>query len=428
MSISFRYLDLSESVDPLSGMSPEEKHTIDYINQKVASAASLDELMHFFYDATRSLFPCDRMSLAFVEEQGRRAVAHWTRSEFAESRLTKGFTGDIGGSSLENVVREGRPRLIGDLEAYLEDKPESESSRLLVAEGLRSSMTCPLMLEGRVVALLFRSSVMKGAYQEEHVRKHMALMERLAQAVEKAYRIEQLESANRAYMEMLGFVAHELKSPLASLQTVGRTLLDGYVGELSPEQKEKIGRMNAKAEGLLALVGEYLNLAWIESGEMEIQAVDDLDLEKKIFSPAVEDLEPQLNERGMILSVRVDQGPISLRGDPSLLGVVLRNLLGNAIKYGKPGGKIELNAARTNEGVHIRVFNEGPGFSPEDRDLLFKRFSRIRKPELMKQKGTGVGLYVSWRIVQAHGGRIWAESEPKSWARFHVLLRDKPLT
>ncbi len=129
----------------------------------------------------------------------------------------------------------------------------------------------------------------------------------------------------------------------------------------------------------------------------------------------------------MNLSVRVEQGPISLRGDPSLLGVVLRNLLGNAIKYGKPGGKIELNAAHTNEGLHIQVFNEGPGFSSEDRDFLFKRFSRIRKPELMKQKGTGVGLYVSWRIVQAHGGRIWAESEPRSWARFHVRLRDKAL-
>ena len=102
--------------------------------------------------------------------------------------------------------------------------------------------------------------------------------------------------------------------------------------------------------------------------------------------------------------------------------------MGNAIKYGNPGGKIELDAARTNEGLLIRVFNEGPGFSPEDRDLLFKRFSRIRRPKLMKQKGTGVGLYVSWRIVQAHGRRIWAESEPKSWARFHVFLRDKPST
>ena len=113
MPISFRYLDLSEPVDLLSGMSAEEKKIIDFINQKVASAASLDELMNFFYDATRELCPCDRMSLAFVEEQGRRSVV-----------------------------------------------------------------------------LLFRSSVLKNAYSEEHVRKQMALMERLAQAVEKAYRIE----------------------------------------------------------------------------------------------------------------------------------------------------------------------------------------------------------------------------------------------
>ena len=136
-------------------------------------------------------------------------------------------------------------------------------------EGVRSNLTCPLSVEGSVVGFIFRSSREADTYHSKHIELQMAIAERLSQAVEKAWRIEQLEHANYAYMQMLGFVSHELKSPVASMVTDARILADGYLGEISPTQKVKLERLIRKGEYLLDLVREYLDLAHVEGGELE---------------------------------------------------------------------------------------------------------------------------------------------------------------
>jgi signal transduction histidine kinase len=104
--------------------------------------------------------------------------------------------------------------------------------------------------------------------------------------------------------------------------------------------------------------------------------------------------------------------------DPELLKIVMVNLLGNAAKYGLEKGEIRLRVERNETGVRVSVWNEGPGFPPEQKGRLFRKFSRLQTPELLQRKGTGVGLYSVWRIIQLHGGRIWANSELGKWAEF----------
>ena len=104
--------------------------------------------------------------------------------------------------------------------------------------------------------------------------------------------------------------------------------------------------------------------------------------------------------------------------DPALLQIVLSNLMTNAIKYGNETGRIEISAELSPERLRIAVYNEGPGFNETDKQFLFKRFSRLKNPELWKRQGSGVGLYICWQLVQLHGGHIWAESEPGRFARF----------
>ncbi|MBM4078806.1 MAG: ATP-binding protein, partial [Planctomycetes bacterium] len=108
--------------------------------------------------------------------------------------------------------------------------------------------------------------------------------------------------------------------------------------------------------------------------------------------------------------------------DPNLIKIVLVNLLGNAAKYGKDNGEIRLRVARPPDALQVSVWNEGPGFPESARSRLFRRFSRIETPELMKRRGTGVGLYTSWRIIQLHGGKIDAESEEGRWAEFSFRI------
>lgn len=418
---AMHYLDLPQQLRDFVELSPAEQATLARVNQKVAGARSLDEVMDFVYAETLPISPCDRLGLAFVEEEGARIASRWTRADYEPVLLGRGYTEDLRGSSLQAVIEQGTPRIIDDLEAHLASRPDSASSRLLVREGVRSSMTCPLRVDGRVVGVFFRSSRRPRAYDEHQVRLHLAIAERLSQAVEKAWRIERLETAQQAYSEMLMFVSHELKSPLAGIVMDGTLLRDGYAGELSERQAELIGRIMSKAGYLGGLVREYLDLARLEGGSLQAR-FEPLAFTSAVFEPAIEIARHALDEQGSRLERVFPPGPVALMADADLLRIVVINLLGNAAKYGHQGGRIEARLAVSDEKVNFAVWNEGPGFPPEERPRLFRRFSRLQTPELARRKGTGVGLYTCWRIIQLHGGSMFAQSEHGQWAEFGFEL------
>lgn len=417
-------LDLVElGGDPAVALEPAEQAILDHINRKVAAAESLEALIDFLFDSVQPIFDCDRASVAFVEEDGARIVSHYTRATYEPSLLKKGYAGDLQGSSLARVLESGLPRVIDDLEAYLADHPGSASTRVLVREGVRSSMTCPLLVEGRVAGMLFFSSRRPRAYTRRHVAMQLAIAERLGQAVEKARRIEQLAEANRSYFEMLGFVSHELKSPLAALVMEARALTGGYVGALTEPQKQIVGKMVSKADYLLNLIREYLDLARLEGGELTLRARPAVDLVADVLDPSCDIVQALASEKRMRIERVYPGPPLTLSCDPDLLKIVAVNLLGNAVKYGREGGLVRLTADASSEAeATVRVWNEGPGFPASQRSRLFRKFSRLDTPELRKRKGTGVGLYTSWRIVRLHGGRIDATSEEGAWAEFAFTI------
>lgn len=400
---------------------PEEQAILDLINQKVAAAPTLADLMDFLFETIQALYPCDRLGLSFLEDDGRRVSAHWNRALYEPIYLKKGYSEDINQSSLRTVLETGSPRIIYNLEEYLEEHPRSFSSSLLVKEGVRSSMTCVLMVEERPVGLLFLSSRDPHSYTPYHVRLWSAIAERLSQAVEKALRIEQLTAANQAYTEMLGFVSHELKNPVASMITDARVLAQGYLGEMDPRHVAKLGKMIKKGEYLLDLVREYLDLARMEGGSLRLGAAS-VDLVSDVLEPAIDIMLPQLQEKGQRLERVYATPTLPVTCDPSLLRIVLVNLVGNASKYGNPGGLIQVRAGLDGQGFAVAVYNEGPGWPPEERIRLFRKFSRLQTPELKSRKGTGVGLYTAWRIVLLHGGRIDADSVVGRSAEFSLEI------
>jgi hypothetical protein len=123
-SDSIRYLP-SPQTDERAGQlfSAEEQRILDHFNQKVASGGSLDDILDFLFDSTSSICPCDRISLAFLEENNRRVVSHWVKARYTPVVLGKGYAGDLEGSSLAQVVRSGQPRIIKSLEQYSAEHP-----------------------------------------------------------------------------------------------------------------------------------------------------------------------------------------------------------------------------------------------------------------------------------------------------------------
>jgi signal transduction histidine kinase len=239
--------------------------------------------------------------------------------------------------------------------------------------------------------------------------------------VEKAWRIEQLMAANRAYMEMLAFVSHEIKNPVASLVTDARLLRQGYLGSLEPGQEDKIDRMIGKGEYLLSLVQDYLDLARIDGGDLALTRRKEVDMVVDVIAPSLDLVRSDMEDRGMRLELDLPPETATAECDPGLLRIVVANLLSNAVKYGDEGGLIRVRLVREPSRLEVAVWNQGQGFAPEDRGRLFQRFSRLRTRGEAK-RGTGVGLYSAWRIVRLHNGRIRARSEPGSWAEFAFEL------
>lgn len=412
------YVDPVRDLAPPGSFSAAETEILDRINRKIAAAESLDVLLDFLFEAIRAVSPCDRLSLAFVEEDGRRLVSHLTRAAYQPVLLARGYAADLAGSSLEAILTRGTPRIINDLQRYLERRPESAPSRLLVREGVRSSLTCPLKVEDRIVGLLFRSSRQANAYQEHHARFHLAMAERLSQAVEKTWRIEQLSAANRAYFEMLGFVAHELKSPVASMLMDASLLINGYLGPLDAKQREKLAGLSKKGEYLLNLVQEYLDLARLEGGDLKARIRPDVEFVASVIAPGVELVLSPMKGKRITLTQTIpdDLPPVSV--DPDLMKIAMVNLLSNAVKYGYEGGQIRLSVQVAEGHLSVSVRNDGPGFPESQKSRLFRKFSRLDLPALRREKGTGVGLYTTWRIIQAHRGTIRADAEEGRWAEF----------
>lgn len=394
-----------------------EGEVLNHVNLKIAAGNSLKEIIDFLFVHTRSIFPCDRIGIAFVEENGKRMRLYYVKADYSPLFLTVGYAADIQGSSLHTVFQSLSPRIINDLGEYYKDTPRSESTRLLLKEGVMSSMTCPLSVDGRPVGLLFRSSRTPGAYTKDHVRLHLSIAERLSQAVEKAYRINQLEESINSYMEMLGFVTHELKSPLASIITIARTLSKGYFGEMNPEHVKIVERILHKAEYLHNLSMEYLNLSRFENQSIKLSAKK-TDFIEEVLNPAIELVGPQIEEKIISLTVDVPDNTIRIVCDPDLMKVVTVNILSNAVKYSNDKGAVTVSVKTTDTLLSVTVKNEGPGFPDDKKNLLFKKFSRIDTPDLMQRKGSGIGLYVSWNIIHLHGGTIHADAAEGQWAAF----------
>jgi signal transduction histidine kinase len=240
------------------------------------------------------------------------------------------------------------------------------------------------------------------------------------------------DERNRAYLEMLGFVTHELKSPLASIVFAIGSMREGTFGELSQEQESLLKAAASSADYLNDTIANYLNLSRVEEGALQLRLAE-VDYRHDIIEPVVARFTELAADVEMAITVEAND---KVRGfcDHSLMTSVFQNLLSNALKYGTRGGKILISGRQYGfTALQFSVWNQGIGFDAKAQARLFTRFARLGTGRNNTKSGTGLGLFVARQIVEKHGGRIWAESEPNAWARFaftlprDMRLEDRPM-
>ncbi len=411
-----------------------EAGRFEQLLRRINSGLLLDDILNNVYTDFRDLIPYDRLGLSLLEDGGQTVRARWGRLDGGKMYLRRGYAAPLAGSSLQAILETGQPRILNDLPAYLAQKPSSESTRLIVAEGMRSSLTCPLMAEGRPLGFLFFSSASPNTYRDVHVEAFLRLADHLAVAVARGHLTSQLSVQKRAAERQnrtldrlnaqknafLGIAAHDLRGPLSLVEMSTAILLDPQFEVSADDEKVLLQDMRAQARHMMALIDDLLDVAVIEQGQLRLRQ-EALDL-CQVLAESAERHQRLAQPKG----VRVVLNPLPAAGivhaDPQRLRQVLDNLISNAVRHSPPGGSVQLAAEQHELGWRVTVRDDGPGIPWDDQPKLFQPFAQLSARPPRNERSTGLGLAIARQVIQAHGGQIGVESVPGHGATFWFTL------
>jgi signal transduction histidine kinase len=280
---------------------------------------------------------------------------------------------------------------------------------LLLARWLARGMTQPL----RDMAAAARK-MERGDYRERVVTASRDEVGQLAVAFNRMS--SELESMERVRRDLVANVSHELKTPISALHAHLENLLDGV------EQPEPgtLQVMLAQSERLGRLVDQLLQLSQLESGELPLRR--EAVALRPLVARVVSEIEVTRGRRDVGLAQDVAEDLPPVFADAERVHQVLFNLLDNAVRLSPSPGKVSVRASRRGRTVEVAVEDTGPGIPPEHLPRLFERFYRVDTARSRDEGGTGIGLAIARSVVEAHGGRIWADSEPGRGSTFTFEL------
>ncbi|MBF0252313.1 MAG: cache domain-containing protein [Candidatus Omnitrophica bacterium] len=209
---------------------------------------------------------------------------------------------------------------------------------------------------------------------------------------------------NKSYLDLIGFVSHELKGILSSIVLNTYLLRKGILGPLTEKQEKTLSSMSRNLDYLTVTVKNFLNLSRIEKHELQMDK-SKISLKEHIFDVTLESFEQAIKDKGIVLKNDLPENLV-VNADPSLLQIVSNNLISNAIKYGVDGGIISITGTDKDDVVEVEIYNDGQPIQETDVDKLFKKFSRVVYRGMEKIKGSGIGLYITKEILKMHGGII----------------------
>ena len=283
----------------------------------------------------------------------------------------------------------------------------------------------PVVITGYATVESAVEAMKKGAYDflpKPFTPDQLRLI--IRRGLEKRKLLLETESLKREKRLMeenfITLVTHQLRSPLVAIVQYFEVILAGMVGKVEDKQKELILKAKDRLEALLQLINDWLDVARLNGGEI-IEKGKSFPL-KNLLKKLVDFMQPYAKENDISLELKPIDGSPSVHGDEERLEQVFSNLISNAINYNRPKGSITISVKEEKEFMAIEIKDTGIGIAKEHIPLLFDQFYRVSRSESQKHKGTGLGLTIAKKIVDAHGGSIQVASELGKGSAFSVLL------
>ena len=389
---------------------------------------------------TATIFQGDlRISTNVANDEGGRAVGTRVSQEVNEQVLEKGlpwveraFVVNSWYKTAYEPIEDIEGNIVGILYVGILEQPFNDMSRnvflvflviVITASGLSAALEAVLTrkISRPVERMLEATKELSGGSLGYEVKSETGTLEFDALAAsfnemsaelrrrEESLSImnEELAVLNKTYLDMVGFVSHELKGIVATTIMNAAAVQDGLFGEINAKQGRALQAVTKNLEYLRGTVRKFLDLSRIEKGEL-VAIRKTVHLREDVFGPCLETFGGEIANKEMEVINNVDPD-VMVSGDIDLLHIAANNLVGNAIKYGLDRGKVVLSCEDLGDKVQIGIYNDSRPIAEEDRARLFKKFSRLDRDAGTRVKGTGLGLFVTKEIIAKHGGDIWVE-------------------
>jgi signal transduction histidine kinase len=391
------------------------------ISHRIASNLEDKQLFKELVERTRSAFNLSKVSLYLYNPT--TGQAEYQEGSSADINPNAPIQRTLGPSDTGAILQTLVSRKIALVSGATKLSTNGDNGS---ASAMYSELAIPLMIQEHLIGVLDLQSETLNRFNEGEIKVFTTLAEQLAVAVRNVqllaqtqHSLEAAEKANAVKSTFLASMSHELRTPLNAIINFNKFVMKGVMGTVNERQTEALQTVDESAQHLLSLINDVLDISKIESGSLVLFVEDDVNL-NDLLESAIRTAQGLLNGSPVKLNIAIDPDLPPVRADKQRILQILLNVLSNAVKFTE-AGEIRIQAEQKTEEILVIVKDTGAGIAPEEQHLVFEAFKQTQAG-IAQGRGTGLGMPISKRLVEAHGGRMHFDSTPGQGTTFYIAL------